>query len=397
MIDVTEKSFLKYILFFNLYASEGLIFALSTVITVLYFNELNIPISTTTFVAGIVNVPWILKFLPGPIIDHFIKLGKKPFIIFGGLTGALCLFPLALFDPTKEIIPFTLFFFIGHLGIVFLDVTTDAWAIQISEYNERGKVNAAMTAGLFSCWALGNIFLAFIGQSVGYAITFVIAGFFILLTIILPFFVKEVKMIKKPQKIRLILIKEFRKKNTLLVTALEFVAAMNFGILLFIIPDYMKNSLCLDDIQTGIMSAIYPISIVIGTIIGGILTDKYSRKSIIFICFTGSLIFSALLVFADSWQILAIIYAIIGLLQGSAIYAALAAMAMDITNPKIGATQYSILASIHNFGDIGIAMISGTLLIMLGYTRFFLYAAWVVGPALLILYFIRLENNGDKK
>jgi len=65
------------------------------------------------------------------------------------------------------------------------------------------------------------------------------------------------------------------------------------------------------------------------------------------------------------------------------------ALFMDITNPKIGATQYSILASITNFGEFGIAMISGTLVLMLGYNRFFLYTAWILGPALLILYFIK--------
>ena len=389
MIDLSKNGILKYILFFNLYASEGLIFALSTVITVLYFNELNIPISTTTLVAGIVNIPWILKFFPGPLIDYFIKHGRKPFIIIGGLTGAVCLFPLALLDPTKAMLPFIVIFFIGHLGVVFLDVSADAWAVQIADYNERGKVNAAMTAGLFSLWALGSIFLAFIGQSIGYTMTFIIVGFFILLTIILPLFVKEVKILKKRQNIGSILIKEFRKKNTLLVAALEFVAPMNFGILLLIIPSYMADFLNLDDFQTGIMSAIYPISIVIGAIIGGILSDKYGRKPIIFICFTGSLIFSALLVFADTWQTLAIIYAIIGLLQGSALYAALAALAMDVINPKIGATQLSILMSVHNFGDIGISIISGSLVLMLGYDRFFLYAALLVGPALLLLYFIK--------
>jgi hypothetical protein len=42
-----------------------------------------------------------------------------------------------------------------------------------------------------------------------------------------------------------------------------------------------------------------------------------------------------------------------------------------------------------NFGEFGIAMISGTLVLMLGYNRFFLYAAWILGPALLILYFIK--------
>jgi len=395
MIDISKNRILKYILFFNLYASEGLIFALSTTITVLYFNQLNIPISTTTLVAGIINIPWILKFIPGPIIDYFITHGRKPFIIFGGLTGALCLFPLTLLDPTTAIIPFTLLFFISHLGVVFLDVSADAWAVQISEYNERGKINASMTAGLFSLWALGSIFLAYIGQYFEYTLTFIIVGIFILLTIVLPLLVKEIKITKKHQNIKSILKKEFSKKNTLLITALEFVAPMNFGILLLIIPAYMADFLHLNDFQTGIMSAINPISIVIGSLIGGILSDKYGRKPIIFICFTGTIIFSILLVFADTWQILAILYAIIGLLQGSALYAALAALVMDIVNPKIGATQLSILMSVHNFGDIGISMISGAIVMMLGYDRFFLYAALVVGPALLILYFIK--EIKDKK
>ena len=146
--------------------------------------------------------------------------------------------------------------------------------------------------------------------------------------------------------------------------------------------------LYLDYTQTGILSSIYPISIVLGTIIGGILSDRYGRKKIMYYSFTGSIIFSASFIFVDTWQLFAVIYAFVGLFQGTGVYSALAAMAMDITNPKIGATQYSILASIHNVGDFGIAIISGMLVTMLGYTRFFLYAAWIVGPALLILYFI---------
>lgn len=58
---------------------------------------------------------------------------------------------------------------------------------------------------------------------------------------------------------------------------------MNFGILILIIPNYIDEYLFLDDIQTGIMSAIYPISIVIGSILGGIVSDKYGRKPTIYI------------------------------------------------------------------------------------------------------------------
>jgi len=103
----------------------------------------------------------------------------------------------------------------------------------------------------------------------------------------------------------------------------------------------------------------------------------------------GAMIFSSLLITADSWQKLAIIYPLVGVLQGGSTYSALMALFMDISNPKIGATQFSVLTSITNFGDYGIAIFSGALVIFLGYTRFFLYAAWVVGPALLILYFVK--------
>ena len=88
-------------------------------------------------------------------------------------------------------------------------------------------------------------------------------------------------------------------------------------------------------------------------------------------------------------MILAIIYPIIGFLQGGATFSALMALFMDITNPKIGGSQYSILTSITNLGDYSIGIVSGSLLMFLGYQRFFLYAAWIVGPALLVLYLVK--------
>ncbi len=382
-------------LFFNLYASEGLIFSLSTVITVLYFSQLNIPISTTTIVAGIINTPWIFKFIPGPIIDYFRNIGRKRFIIIGGLIGSLCLFPLTILDPINHIIPFTILFFTSHLGIVFLDVTADAWAIETTGYNEKGKINAAMATGLFSVWALCDIFFASIGQSIGYQSVFLIAGVLILIILILPFFIRESIITKKHQKVKLILIKEFSKNNTILVALIEFVGALNFGMLLFILPDYIKNVLFLDDTQTGILSAIYPISIVIGSVMGGTYSDKYGRKRVLCYSFIGSIIFTGALIFADTWQIFAFVYTFIGFFIGTGMYAAAAALAMDVCNPKIGATQYSLLATFHNFGDVGVSIFSGMILSILGYTRFFLYAAWTVGPALLILYFIKDIRSKD--
>jgi hypothetical protein len=46
-----------------------------------------------------------------------------------------------------------------------------------------------------------------------------------------------------------------------------------------------------------------------------------------------------------------------------------------------------------NFGNIGIAAISGTLYAMLSFDHVFLFAAWIFGPALLILFLSREKKK----
>ena len=212
-IDISKKSYLKYLLFGSLYFSEGIILALSTVILIIYFTHKDISIATATLVGGIVYIPWVLKFVFGPITDFFIKYGRKPFIIIGGILGAIFLFPLAVIDPKAALIPFTLLLFVSHIFIVFLDVSVDAWAIQISKVHERGKVNAAMCGGLFGGSAFGSSVFAIIASAVGFNMVFITAGLIILLTIIFPLLVTEKKIVKERQKIVSLVITEFKKKK----------------------------------------------------------------------------------------------------------------------------------------------------------------------------------------
>jgi MFS family permease len=367
--------------------------ALTTVILVLFFTEKDISISLITLVGGLSTGPWALKFIFGPVIDFFGKYGRRIFIIIGGILGTISIFIVAYIDPETSIIPFTVLLFIAHIGVILIDVSADAWAIQTTKANEKGKVNAAMYTGLFAGTGIGGILLAFIATYYGFEMVFLITSFLIFLSIILVLFVKETKIDIQRRLIKPLLIKEFKKINTKIVALFGFVASLNYGMLRFVIPDYMTNVLLLDKIQIGFLTSIYPISIVIGVLIGGIASDKFGRKKVLYFSLIGLLISSVLLITANTWEKLAIIYTAIGILTGASSFSALAALLMDITNPKIGGSQYSFLTSIANFGHVSISMISGSLIIILGYNRFFLYTALTVGISLLILYFVKETLN----
>ena len=391
MIDISKKSWHKYFLFGSLYFSEGLQWSLTAVIIPIYLLDKGFSLPLATLVAGVGGAPWYLKFVFGPTTDYFYQFGRKPFIIVGGLLGAISLFVLIYIDPLSFLIPFTLFLFLSHLGIIYMDVSCDGWAIQISKEKERGKVNGAMWAGIFTGMAVGTSVIASIAQAYGYGMSFLAGGSIILVLMIYPFLVKEVKILKKRPKIASLLKQEFKKRTTQLIALFGLVSGICSGLILFVIPLYMKTILQMDVGQIGLVTTVYTINLGIGGLLGGALADRWGRKMVLFIFISASIV-TAALIFVNTWQIFAVIYGVIGFFGGGWI-AASCALVMDITNPKIGATQYSILMSITNFGEEGIGTISGSLVVLLGFGRVFLFSAWICGPALLILYFIRLKKN----
>ena len=135
-------------------------------------------------------IPWAIKFVFGWIVDYSIQLSRKQFILFGGLVSSVSLIAIAFVDPSASLISFLLLLFIGHCGIGFLDVSADAWAIEISHVKERGKLNGVMAASLFAGMAIGTSIIALIEQSIGYNIAFLAAGLLILPIILFPLFIK---------------------------------------------------------------------------------------------------------------------------------------------------------------------------------------------------------------
>lgn len=392
MIDIERTALSKYFLFGSLYVSEGLMIAITTVVTSLYLRQQSVSIPLTTLVVGIANIPWILKFLWGPIVDHYIRFGRKTFIIFGGLLSSSALLLIGMVNPGTSLVLFTFLIFLGHIGIGFIDVSTDAWAIDVSTEKNRGKINGAMYAGQYGAWAIGAGVLPLIGSTFGYHYAYIITGLLILLILVFPFCVKEVIRYRTKPKIVSLALSEFKKKTTLLVALFAPLVFMNEGILSYIMPIYMRDSLGIGDVHIGYISMVFPIFLAVGSLAGGITTDSIGRKQTLYVFLGLNAFFTALLIVTSNWWTVALIYGAIGFLMGA--HSTIScALFMDVTNPRIGATQFGIFTGIANGGLNGGGMITGSLVVLLGFSRTFLYASWVFGPTLLLLYYIPIKRK----
>jgi len=257
---------------------------------------------------------------------------------------------------------------------------------------ERGKINGAMFAAQNGGLAGGAILLPFIAKTYGYPMVFFIAGCIILPIVLFPFILHEKKVVKQTQKVGALLVQEFKKKTIVVIAIFGMLVMMSSGMILLIAPIWMDRGLHLDITQIGLVTMVFTIAIALGSIIGGVLADTWGRKTTLYILLFSSVVFTVLLIFSSSWEYFTVIYGIVGFLQGG-YTSAVCAMFMDVTDPRIGATQYSVFISLFNFGIFIAMTISGPLYDLLDVSRVFLYSAWIFGPVLLILYFIRLIKN----
>ena len=388
MIDLNVHKKFKYLLFTSLYLSEGLYQGMILIITPLYLINKNIPLPIITLIAGIGYLPWGLKFIWGGIIDFYHKHGRKKFAVIGTICGAIGFLLLSLIDQFFSIIFFTLFLFIGYIGIGFLDSATDAWAIDTTKKEERGKINGSMNIGKWTGQYLGALLLILIGVNYGYNVSFMITGLVIIMLAFIPLAVKyEDRKIGK-LNIWPLIKQEFRKRTTKLTTLYFFTIVLHPSLYFTLLVIYLKTVLNFDDTFIGLIYAFWLIAVIPGSIVGGILADKYGRKLPLYIFLISLMIFSVTPIFISNVNILLINFTIL-MFFSNGVIAANWAIIMDIINPKIGAAEHEIICSTVNLGSIITGSATGALIVLLGFHNLFLLSAFIIIVAMIILYKIR--------
>jgi MFS family permease len=208
-------------------------------------------------------------------------------------------------------------------------------------------------------------------------------------------FVEENPRKKRSLKLYKILLKEFKKRSTQALSFFAPVSTIGNGLLILAIPLYFSDRFGLDVAQTGLIYILFPLCRLFGSLVGGYITDLREKKKVLSVYICALSAACVLLLAAQNWQMLAFFYGLFAFLHGG-YGTAILAIFMDVTNPKVGASQFSILTSLMNFGESGIGAITGTLLAIVGFSGVFLYAAWAYGPALLVIHFVKIKNLPSK-
>jgi MFS family permease len=392
MIDVDKSQYLKYLLFFSLYFIQGILLTLSWIILPIYFLDMGIPLSLASVAIAIAMIPWSLKFLFGGIVDYYIQKGRKIFIVLGGIIFAAALNSIAFLDPSNVLLLYIAILFIGVSGIIILDVAIDAWAIESSRKQERGKISGSMFSGQYIGRAFGSISLGFIAFSYGYNYVFHISGVFVIITILFTLFFKEKNISRRKEyRITKILIYEFKKRTTQIISFFALILQISYGIIVVTAPWFIEDKFDLDISNIGSILAILLVFSALGSMTGGMISDKIGRKKALYFFIFSCSIFIILLTTTKNIEQFILFYGLVSFFNG-AYFVVAVALLMDITNKRIAATQFSFLASITNAGLIAGNSVSGILVSSLGFNRVFLLSAWFLGPVLVTLFLINIKK-----
>lgn len=138
-------------LFFTLlYATEGAPIGLIWWALPTLLRSQGVPVEDITRLMAVLVLPWVFKFLWAPLIDslRFPRWGFRSWIMSAQLLMGLTLLPLLYLTPAEDFSLLTVLLLAHAFSAATQDVSIDALAINALDQHEYGNINGYMQAGM---------------------------------------------------------------------------------------------------------------------------------------------------------------------------------------------------------------------------------------------------------
>jgi len=350
----------RRILFFLLYLTEGGPIGLLWWALPAHLRILGVPLSSITLLTSLLVLPWTVKFLWAPIVDASRARGTPLGYWIGSaqLMMAITLMPLLLLDPREDFLAMVIALLLHAVAASTQDAAIDAMAIRTVSSGERGVVNAAMQAGmLLGRASFGGSTLVLIGMlGFGGAVAALMVALILLAIWILHSSRRSAPPIDQGKAdIRGMLhraVLTLRSPSTRAGLLVALLAGAGFEGIGAVAGPYLIDR----GYGASVVGMFFALgstpAMLIGVFLGGRLADVHgrlpvTRAAVLLIAATG-----IALALTDPWMelggpgrlgVLAGLYLLIGLFTASSY-----ALFMDLTDPEIGATQFSTYMGVTN-------------------------------------------------
>jgi MFS transporter, PAT family, beta-lactamase induction signal transducer AmpG len=396
-MNLLDKPAGRTALFALLYASEGapigfIWWALPTIL-----RSAGVPVLDITGLTAVLVMPWAFKFTWAPLVDALrsSRWNFRSWIASAQSVMALSLLPLVWLDPIHHLGAWRALLLLHAIAAATQDVAIDALAINTVPKGNLGALNGAMQAGMLvgrSLFGGGALLVAtWLGRPwiVGALIGWILLGLLLLV------WVREPAGIAPPSH----RLREFRrhlgialgKRATWFGLAFALTSAAAFEATGQLAGPYMVDR-GIGQATIGWFFGVFAVgATLVGGLIGGVLSDRWGRTRAAGTFLVGFVTMIVLLALAelggagDSGLVLGLLtgmYFFIGLFT-----AASYALFMDLTDPGLGATEFSTFMSATNACESWSAWTGGRLVNAGGYPAAFLVMSVV---SLLSLPLLRL-------
>lgn len=378
----------RYFMFALLYFAQGSIMSFFTALNALYLQSYGLTMSRIGIIGTIAMIPFVIKIFLGLLSDkvNFFGLGhRKPYIIIGLLVQAICLLLVPIIDPGRSFSLYAGMAFILMTGMALYDTCTDGMALDSTPEEEEGIIQGYMVGGRAAGMVFVSAIMGFLVDRFSWDFGFIFLAIITLLPLPLVLFSREIER-PADSTFEWQAFHCFKKPD---VIGLGILGAL-YSLIIYganqLVNPFLAEKFTIDYTTAGLIATILGLGIVLGSLIGGRITDKIGQKRSVQIALVGSMISIALLSLITkpwmAWILVFIFGAAFGFYE-----TVFFAISMRITDGRIAATMFSILMAIANIGTgIGLA-ITGILSDSLGFGLTFLVLAAL---NLSVLPFIRM-------
>ena len=373
--------------FFLLYVTEGIPLGFAATAVATQLRRLDVgPAEIGAFV-GSFYLPWAFKWAFGPLIDVFAsaRLGRRRgWILITQVLMALTLLSTVLLELPQQLGLFTVILLVHNTFGAMQDVAIDALACNTLQDHERGLANGMMFAGASIGAMVGGSGVLFLSSVTGFQATFFFVTACILsvtVFVVLPMKedpgpvsvpVQGSRLAQAAREMRVFAVDSFRAflgspgAFAGLFFALLPAGAMCLGLAL---QSNLAVELGMDDDQVAMLGLWSSLLSAIFCVLGGYLSDRFGRRRtlLVYLALMSLPVFYLMQELTNYGWILpvsttaanrpAVPAGLVSALwiatlaysvfQGL-MYGTRSAIMMDVTNPRVAATQFTAYMALMN-------------------------------------------------